>query len=175
MKLRESKFGMALVIESSELSGAYILGFRFIVLRLDGLNLAIFLGSTYKLSWAPLSCFPGLHLTIFLCFTQLFSWASLTYFLGLHLAIFLGSTHKLSWAPLSCFNGLHGFSHQELKRYAAVWPKGFFVLFFFLGPPARLQHVFTEMRNIWSKDSGHYKAYMLNILYSSYTLYNTVL
>ena len=28
VRLRESKFGMALVIESSELSGGYILGFR---------------------------------------------------------------------------------------------------------------------------------------------------
>ena len=28
MRLRESKFGMALVLESSELSGGYILGFR---------------------------------------------------------------------------------------------------------------------------------------------------
>ena len=28
VRLRESKFGMALVLESSELSGGYILGFR---------------------------------------------------------------------------------------------------------------------------------------------------
>jgi hypothetical protein len=34
--MRESKFGMALVIESSELSGGYVLGFRWLLRKVQG-------------------------------------------------------------------------------------------------------------------------------------------